>query len=115
MMPRDDPINPSSTQLKPPARLRLSIAIGPTPNRIIMPRNNKYPVVYLALSPAMLSAAFDIAPRHVYDAIEAGHLEVRQLPGTIARRIFIADAERWFRDHWLKAKHTGPKRKSPHV
>jgi hypothetical protein len=68
-----------------------------------MPRKTKSPIVYLALSPAMLAAAFDIAPRAVYAAIEAGHLEVRQLPGTVARRISVADAEVWFREHWIKA------------
>jgi hypothetical protein len=67
-----------------------------------MPRKTKSPVVYLALSPAMLACAFDVAPAKIYDAIEAGHLEVRRLPGTIARRIFIADAEKWYREHWLK-------------
>jgi hypothetical protein len=78
-----------------------------------MPRKN-HPVVYLALSPAMLACAFDIAPRHVYDAIEQGHLEVKQLPGSSARRISVAQADVWFRDHWLKAKPI-PKRKVPHV
>jgi hypothetical protein len=69
-----------------------------------MPRKTKSPTVMLALSPAMLAAAFDIAPRNVYDAITRGALEVRTLPGTIARRILVADAEIWFRKYWLKAK-----------
>lgn len=79
-----------------------------------MPRNNKFPIVYLALSPAMLAAALDVPPKHIYAAIEAGHLVVRTLAGTVARRIFIADAEIWFRDHWLKAAPR-TKRKVPHA
>jgi hypothetical protein len=36
-----------------------------------MPRKTKNPLVYLALSPT----AFDIAPRHIYQAITLGHLD----------------------------------------
>ena len=69
-----------------------------------MPRPQKSPVVFVALSPAMLATAFQIAPRNIYAAIEAGHLRVCHLPGTVARRIWLGDAEKWFREHWLSAK-----------
>jgi hypothetical protein len=79
-----------------------------------MPRRNKNVTVHIAMSPAMLAAAFGIAPKHIYAAIKAGQLEVRALPGTIARRILVADAERWFREHWiLKPPRVTRKRKVP--
>jgi hypothetical protein len=68
-----------------------------------MSRKTKYPIVYVCLSPAALATAMDIAPRIIYQAIALGHLEVRHLPGTVARRIWIGDAEKWFRTYWLKA------------
>jgi hypothetical protein len=58
----------------------------------------------------MLAAAFGVPHVKVYDAIRDGHLEVRTLPGTVARRILVADAERWYREHWLnKVKSTKKK------
>jgi hypothetical protein len=81
-----------------------------------MPARTKNPIVFLALSPSALATAFDIAPRHVYDAITRGHLEVRQLEGTIARRILVSDAERWYRDHWLNvAPRHAKKKDGPHA
>jgi hypothetical protein len=65
-----------------------------------MARRQKFVAVQLALSPAMLAAAFGIDPKLIYRAIEAGQLEVRRLPGSIARRILVADAEKWFREIW---------------
>jgi hypothetical protein len=64
-----------------------------------MPRRT-VPPVYLALSPHALAAAFGVHVRNIYDAVERDELEIKQLPGTIARRILIRDAERWFRKHW---------------
>jgi len=69
-----------------------------------MPRKVKHPLVYVALSPTALATAFGIDTRHIYAAITMGQLEVRHLPGSVARRIWIADAERWYREHWLPAK-----------
>lgn len=72
-----------------------------------MPRKTKHPIVYIALSPAALATAMQIEPRHIYAAIAAGHLEVRQLPGSAARRIWIGGeggAENWFREIWQPAK-----------
>jgi hypothetical protein len=66
-----------------------------------MPRRTT-PSVYLALPVNTLAAAFDIHPRHIYQAIAEEKLEVRSLPGSNARRILIRDAERWFRKHWQK-------------
>ena len=68
-----------------------------------MSRKTKHPIVYVCLSPSALATAMDIAPRIIYQAIALGHLEVRQLPETVARRIWIGDAEKWFRTYWLKA------------
>lgn len=80
-----------------------------------MPRKTKNPIVLLYLSPAALATAFQIMPRHVYRAIELGHMEVRTLPGTVARRISVLDAENWFRNHWLKAKPLRRKKDIPNA
>jgi hypothetical protein len=72
-------------------------------NKVTMPAPAKHPRVFLALSPSALATAFCIQPRHVYQAIARGELEVRTLEGTMARRILVSDAEIWFRTHWLKA------------
>jgi hypothetical protein len=63
-----------------------------------MPRITKNPVVFLALSPAALATALGISTKQVADAILLGYLPVHAL-GT-KRRIWIADAEKWFRTHW---------------
>jgi hypothetical protein len=72
--------------------------------------------LYLFISPASLASATQIAPRHVYQAIDAGHLVVKILPGTRARRIAIGPpsvkgtAEFWYRHYWLKAAPTTKRR-----
>ena len=76
-----------------------------------MPAKQKFPHVKIALAPASLAAAFDIQPRHIYRAIAEGHLELRTLPGTMARRIWVGDAEQWYRNVWLKAAPRSNKRK----
>jgi hypothetical protein len=63
-----------------------------------MPRQTKHPIVYLSLSPAALANAMTIPSRKVYEAILAGHLTVHQ--HGMHRRIWIGDAEEWFRKHW---------------
>jgi hypothetical protein len=78
-----------------------------------MSRKTKSPIVYLALSPAALATALGLRPAAVYDAITRGDLAVRALPGTAARRIWLADAEKWFRTHWLPAKPRSRKTKGP--
>jgi hypothetical protein len=67
-----------------------------------MPRRTKNPVVFLALSPNALATAFGIHVRNIYQAIADEKLEIRSLPGTVARRILVSDAERWFRRYWIK-------------
>jgi hypothetical protein len=79
-----------------------------------MPKKVAHPTVMVAMAPNMLAAAFDLHPKHVYAAIAAGHLETRQLPGTIARRIWVGDAEKWFREVWTKTPARNTRRKSPH-
>jgi hypothetical protein len=67
-----------------------------------MPRKTKQPILYLALSPAALATAMTIPARKIYEAILAGHLPVFQKG--MHRRIWIGDAEKWFRTHWQPPK-----------
>jgi hypothetical protein len=76
-----------------------------------MPRKATPPVVLLYLSPSALSRAFQIDARHVYAAIDAGHLTVRTLPNSNARRISVAEADKWFQNHWLPARAVKSRRK----
>jgi hypothetical protein len=79
-----------------------------------MPRlHKKGPTAFLAMSPAMLAASFGLNPAIIYREIVTGRLELRTLPGTIARRVLIADAERWFRTVWQPAKPRAPRRTKP--
>jgi hypothetical protein len=92
-----------SQSSNPPRFIRLAhILVRQTIGGRAMPRRTKNPVVFLALSPNALAVAFGIAPRNIYAAIAAGQLEVRSLPGTVARRVLVADAEKWFRKFWIK-------------
>ncbi len=79
-----------------------------------MPRRTKHPVVILALSPAALATAFGMSPRLIYSEIAAERLTVRQLPGSKARRISVAQAQHWFENYWVPAKPY-TKRKAPHA
>jgi hypothetical protein len=79
-----------------------------------MPRKTKHPIVYIMLSPSALATACDLNPAVIYREILAGRLEVRTLPGTVARRIWIADAEKWFREYWLPAKPNKSKKDVPY-
>jgi hypothetical protein len=85
----------TTANVSPPTNMRKCLA---------MPRKTKAPTVLLYLSPAMLATAFQICSRHVYRAIDQGHLEVRTLPNSMARRISVAQAELWYRNHWLPAR-----------
>jgi hypothetical protein len=73
--------------------------------------------LYLNISPASLAAACEIAPRHVYAAIDAGHLTVKTLAGTMARRIAVGPettrgtAAWWFKNIWQAKPTTKPRRK----
>lgn len=69
-------------------------------SEISMPRQTKRPILYLALSPAALACAMTIPTRKIYEAILLGHLPVHQ--HGLQRRIWIADAEKWFRT-WQRA------------
>ena len=71
----------------------------------IMPRPQKNPVVYLALSPAMLATALGLSTAVVYEAIASGALGPIYVKG-VKRRILVSDAERWVRS-WKQA--TAPK------
>ncbi len=81
-----------------------------------MGRVSRRPTIKLALSPAALATACDINPAIIYREILAGHLEVRQLPGSNARRIWIGPsdrpgtAEHWYRNHWLARPRNTKKR-----
>jgi hypothetical protein len=65
-----------------------------------MPRKTKQPVVYLALSPAALATACQIAPAVVAAAILNGELQV--YTRGVARRILVSDAETWIRSQWKR-------------
>jgi hypothetical protein len=58
----------------------------------------------LAMSPPQLAKEFNIHHRHVYAAIASGDLQVRQLPGSNARRVSVESARQWFEEKWLPAK-----------
>lgn len=74
-----------------------------------MPRQTKHPIVYLALSPAALAGALGLEPRVIHEAILLGHLTPRQIGSK--RRIWVGDAEQWFRKHWhVKTKKPPTKR-----
>ena len=74
-----------------------------------MPRQTKNPIVFLALSPAALGVAMGVSPRVIHEAILLGHLTPRQIGSK--RRIWVADAERWFRTHWKE--HNRKPRSTP--
>ena len=88
-----------------------------------MPRKHSPPIVYLALSPAMVAASFGIPARSVYAEIENGRLIVRTLPGSRARKVFVGPADQpgtvefWARTYWIQAPPRKPRkiRKVPHV
>jgi hypothetical protein len=71
----------------------------------IMPRPQKNPIVYLALSPAMLATALGISTQAIYEAVAGGALGPVYVKGN-KRRILVSDAERWVRS-WKQA--TAPK------
>jgi len=62
----------------------------------IMPRLQKNPVVYLALSPAMLATALGLSTATIYEAIAKGELGPVYVKG-VKRRVLVSDAERWVR------------------
>jgi hypothetical protein len=74
-----------------------------------MPAKQKHPVVYLALSPAMLATALGLKVDVIYGAIERNELGPVYVNG-IKRRVLVSDAEQWVRS-WKRA--TAIKRKSP--
>lgn len=76
-----------------------------------MGRRTQNPVCYLAMPVAGIATAFGLQPETVREAVQRGEIECKTYPGTIARRILVADAEQWFREHWLTAKPR--KRKVP--
>jgi hypothetical protein len=63
---------------------------------IIMPRPQNNPVVFLALSPAMLATALGLSTVAIYEAVERGELGPVYVKG-VKRRILVSDAERWVR------------------
>jgi hypothetical protein len=79
-----------------------------------MPRKATPPVVLLYLSASALARAFMIDDRHVRRAVALGHLHVRHLPNSNARRISVAEAERWYLNHWLPAKPVKSRRNFVH-
>ena len=72
-----------------------------------LPRNTTMPEALLALSPSATARALGIRPERVQEAIEQGHLTVRQIG--VRRRIAVTDIMTWF-ESWPVAK-----RKVPHV
>ncbi len=71
-----------------------------------MPRNSSRIEVTLALSPSAASRALNIRPERVAEAIEAGKLIVRNVPGSLQRRIPVfgeRGLQQWF-DRWAIAQ-----------
>jgi hypothetical protein len=74
-----------------------------------MPRNTTAPVIHLALSPSATARALGIRDERVSEAIDAGHLIVRQL-GT-KRRIAVfgpGGIQEWFLS-WPRAARKVPR------
>jgi hypothetical protein len=76
-----------------------------------MPRKATPPVVLLYLSASALARSFMIDERHVRRAVALGHLHVRTLPNSNARRISVAEAESWYLNYWLPARPVKSRRK----
>lgn len=62
-----------------------------------MPSKQKQVAVYLCLSPAMLATAMGLRFEVVSEAIQSGALGPVHVSPTGRRKIWISDAERWFR------------------
>jgi predicted regulator of Ras-like GTPase activity (Roadblock/LC7/MglB family) len=75
-----------------------------------MPSKQKHPVVYLALSPAMLATALGLHFQDIAEAIERGELGPVYVKG-VKRRILVSDAERWLRS-WEVSNAPRKKRKT---
>jgi helix-turn-helix protein len=59
-----------------------------------MPRNTTTPEAILALSPSATARALGVRAERVQEAIDAGHLVVRQIG--VKRRIAVSDIMTWF-------------------
>lgn len=62
-----------------------------------MPSRQKSPQVFLCLSPFALSTAMGVRFEVVSEAIQSGALGPVHVSPTGRRKIWIGDAERWFR------------------
>lgn len=59
-----------------------------------MPRNTTLPEAILALSPSATARALGIRPERVREAIDEGHLVVRQIG--VRKRIAVSEIMTWF-------------------
>jgi hypothetical protein len=74
-----------------------------------MPRNTTMPEAILALSPSAAARALGIRPERVTDAIDAGHLTVRQLG--VRKRIAVPEIMAWY-STWKTAKRAAKRKVS---